>query len=55
MILTSFERELLHLIVAPAGDYPCRLDHHGVCQEHSWDSPCIVACAVAALFSEGVS
>ena len=32
---------------------PCRLDHHGYCQEHFLSQPCVVAAARAALAAAG--
>jgi hypothetical protein len=35
-------------------DYPCRLDHHGNCQEHYLQTDCIVTRTRAALAAKGV-
>ena len=47
--LTELARELAEALDRITDDEPCRLDHHGYCQEHSLTAPCHTAIAISIL------
>ena len=47
--LTGLARELAEALDRMTDDEPCRLDHHGYCQEHSLTAPCHTAVALGLL------
>jgi len=55
LIEAAYERRLELLdgfVYWAGGDEPCHFDHHGTCQEHGSQPPCIVAEALALLATD---